>query len=88
MIKRIHKRSTALERSVKIHWRTLTCLTVPTSPLVQKLIKTHRKETKAQQAQHERELRDKYETYRTKRIHKRSTALARSAKITGGLKHV
>ena len=39
----IYKRSTALERSVKIfHWRAEPGFTAPTSPLVQMWIKTHR----------------------------------------------
>ena len=39
----IHKRSTALERSVKIcYWRALTDFTAPTSPLIQMRIETHR----------------------------------------------
>ena len=39
----IHKRTTALERSVKyFYWRVLTSFTAPTLPLVQMWIKTHR----------------------------------------------
>ena len=38
----IHKRRTALERSVKIfYWGALTVFTAPTSPLVRTWIKTH-----------------------------------------------
>ena len=41
--KMIHKRSTALELSVKIfYWRALTGFTAPTSPLTQMWIKTHK----------------------------------------------
>ena len=41
--KMIHKRSTALERSVKIYyWKVKTSFTAPASSLIQMWIKTHR----------------------------------------------